>query len=349
MKTTELLKQVEFAGRIIPTNATLPILECVMFENGKLTSTNIEVSVVQKVDVKDKFLVNYRDLKTALKAIKTDKVKIEAFKENTNFRVKVLGVDKKREFTIEGADLKDFPLIPYPKKKNGKLTTGDIEKIVSSVKFTGNDDLRPVMNGVYISKDIVATDAHKLTWKKVQGKVLKPFIMPKQMALLIKGFEDCEVFSTGEKKWITNVRMSQNGVEIIAKTIDGAYPSYKSVIPKKNPILFKIAKKDLIESIECGLICVNTTTHQGRFLLKKSGKVELITEDLYFNKKYNEVLNGKCKLNKGRTFEIGFNLNFLLATIKNINEDVIEMKLSKPNKAGIINKEYLLMPVMLNA
>jgi DNA polymerase-3 subunit beta len=46
-------------------------------------------------------------------------------------------------------------------------------------------------------------------------------------------------------------------------------------------------------------------------------------------------------------FEIGFNGKFLLDILKDITEPQITLELAKPNKAAMINRDFLLMPVML--
>ena len=77
-------------------------------------------------------------------------------------------------------------------------------------------------------------------------------------------------------------------------------------------------------------------------------------EDLDFSNEANERIS--CD-HDGDDIEIGFNAKFLIELLMNVDSDKVILKLSEPNKAGLIipesmdeNEEItmLVMPVMLN-
>ena len=108
---------------------------------------------------------------------------------------------------------------------------------------SGNDDLRPVMSGVFfqLSKDdltFVATDAHKLvkyvrTDAKRRSKAAS-FIMPKTIELvenILSSMDDNIQIEYNQ----TNASFSFENTQLICRLIDGKYPNYEAVIPKREP------------------------------------------------------------------------------------------------------------------
>lgn len=105
--------------------------------------------------------------------------------------------DNPDNFPVTGIrnDGEDFNLLmEFGEREMGFLET--------ALKFVSTDDLRPAMTGIYFSKDIVATDAHRLYWQEIEP-VAHPFILPAKTAkllLLIGGTWDCYGNGTYETK-----------------------------------------------------------------------------------------------------------------------------------------------------
>jgi DNA polymerase III sliding clamp (beta) subunit (PCNA family) len=107
--------------------------------------------------------------------------------------------------------------------------------------FIGDDELRPVMSGVYFDEDgIVGTDAHKL------------LVIPYD----------------GDKRGIFAITNSKSADKKIGEEIDGKYPNYKAVIPK-NPIQHKITVNKLVQFLQAAMNYTNTITRQVRIVVDK--------------------------------------------------------------------------------
>ncbi|MEO1256149.1 MAG: DNA polymerase III subunit beta, partial [Bacteroidota bacterium] len=151
----------------------------------------------------------------------------------------------------------------------------------------------------------------------------------------------------------SNAFFNFNQVKMICRLIDERFPDYENVIPLDNNNTVIVKKNDLLSSLKRIAIYANKTTHQVR--LKITGSELMISaEDLDFSNEANERLS--CE-HDGEDLEIGFNAKFLVEMLGNIDSDEITIKLSAPNKAGIITPNdkddeedilMLVMPVMLN-
>ena len=148
-------------------------------------------------------------------------------------------------------------------------------------------------------------------------------------------------------------RPSDNAV-LVCRLIDGKYPNYEAVIPKKNPNKLTIDRASFLSSIRRVSIFSNKTTHQVRLSIAGS-QLAVSAEDLDFANEANEKLT--CSY-EGEDMTIGFNSRFLMDMLNNLTSEHVVLEMSAPNRAGIILPSepgevgedvlMLVMPVMLN-
>jgi DNA polymerase-3 subunit beta len=227
---------------------------------------------------------------------------------------------------------------------------------------SGNDDLRPVMSGVFFqfstdSLTFVATDAHKLvkyTRTDVTSDDTSEFIMPKKPLQLLKGILLGSENEISIEYNETNAQFSFGESTLTCRLIDGKYPNYEAVIPKENPNQMQLGRVDFLNSVRRVSIFSNKTTHQIR--LKIAGAaLQISAEDFDYSNSAEERLD--CDY-QGEDIQIGFNSRFLIEMLNNMESDNIKLSMSLPNRAGIIspldhteegeNITMLVMPVMLN-
>jgi DNA polymerase-3 subunit beta len=235
--------------------------------------------------------------------------------------------------------------------------------ISKTIFAAGNDDLRPVMSGVFFqfsteSLTFVATDAHKLvkySRTDVTANETAEFIMPKKPLNLLKGIlagsdEDVTIEYND-----SNAKFSFENSVLICRLIDGKYPNYEAVIPKENPNQLTISRNQFLNSVRRVSIFSNKTTHQIR--LKIAGaELNISAEDVDYSNKAEERLT--CDY-QGDDMQIGFNSRFLSEMLSNLNAEDIQLEMSMPNRAGILTPidgldegetvTMLVMPVMLNS
>ncbi|RZW38104.1 MAG: DNA polymerase III subunit beta, partial [Flavobacteriaceae bacterium] len=268
------------------------------------------------------------------------------------------------KYALAYADGAEFPNTVEVEDPNKTVVMGDIlaSAISKTIFAAGNDDLRPVMSGVFFqfSQDnltFVATDAHKLvkyTRSDVKASESADFIMPKKPLNLLKGIlagsEDDVLIEYNE----SNAKFSFHNTQLVCRLIDGKYPNYEAVIPKENPNKLVIDRTQFLNSVRRVSIFSNKTTHQIR--LKVAGaELNISAEDVDYSNKAEERLN--CDY-QGDDMQIGFNSRFLTEMINNLNSDNVQLEMSLPNRAGILTPidgldegeqiTMLVMPVMLN-
>jgi DNA polymerase-3 subunit beta len=265
-------------------------------------------------------------------------------------------------YKLAGQNADEFPKTPMLSSSSSTTFNGSIlaNAINKTLFASGNDELRPVMSGVFCELSaeqvtFVATDAHKLvkhTRTDLSSDKTATFILPKKPLNILKnniGDDDVKVEFNE-----TNALFSLNNTTIICRLIDGKYPNYDAVIPKENPNKLTIETGVLLSSIKRVSIYANKTTHQIRLKIAGSD-LQVTSEDLDFANKAEERLS--CQY-EGTDMEIGFNSKFVIDMLNNIGAEKISLEMSAPNRAGIIlpldgttegeNTLMLVMPVMLN-
>ena len=177
--------------------------------------------------------------------------------------------------------------------------------------------------------------------------------MPKKPLNLLKGILDNGEAKVKVQYNTMNAYFEFNDIQLICRLIDGTYPNYEAVIPKANNNVLTIDRKSLLASVKRVSIFSNKTTHQVRLRINGS-ELNISAEDLDYANEANERLT--CSYD-GSDIEIGFNSRFLVEMLNNLTSTDIQLRLSEPNRAGLLMPEekdenedvlMLVMPVMLN-
>ena len=367
VSSESLLRELQILGGIINNNNTLPILDNFLFHlNGNqliLTASDLETSMSATIEVESQdntvIALPARILLDTLKTFPEQPLTFVKTNENT---VEISANNGK--YALAYLDGEDFPRAaqvrdPIKTKINGQILATAIN---TTLFASGNDDLRPVMSGVFFQFNtseltFVATDAHKLvkyTRTDIKADKNAEFIMPKKPLQLLKSIlqsvDEDLVIEYNE----TNAEFSFENLRMTCRLVEGKYPNYEAVIPKENPNIMQIDRGEFLNSVRRVSIFSNKTTHQVR--LKLAGaELQVSAEDFDYSNKAEERLG--CDY-QGDDMQIGFNSRFLIEMLNNINCDAIKLSMSLPNRAGIITPidhlddgedvTMLVMPVMLN-
>ena len=367
VSSTYLLKQLQVLGGVINNSNTLPILDNFLFDlqqsTLKVSASDLESTMSTTLDVESDSQGQVAvPAKLLLETLKTFPEQPLTFTIEDNNTIEISSNHGKYALAYSNAD--EFPNPIELNDPSETLIPSDVlaTAINKTIFAAGNDDLRPVMSGVFFqfSSDnvtFVATDAHKLvkyTRTDVTANQTAEFIMPKKPLNLLKG-----ILSTSDEQVTiayndSNAKFTFGNSVLICRLIDGKYPNYEAVIPKENPNQLTIGRNQFLNSVRRVSIFSNKTTHQIR--LKIAGaELNISAEDIDYSNKAEERLT--CDY-QGDDMQIGFNSRFLTEMLGNLESDDVLLEMSLPNRAGILTPvdgldegehvTMLVMPVMLN-
>jgi len=368
VSSSQLLKQLQVLGGVINNSNTLPILDNFLFDLNenelKISASDLETTMSTAIEVESESVGSVAiSARLLLDTLKTFPEQPLTFVVEDNNTVEISSNHGK--YALAYADGAEFPKAITLEDPSSTTISGDIlaTAISKTIFAAGNDDLRPVMSGVFFqfSTDnltFVATDAHKLvkyTREDVSATQQAEFIMPKKPLTLLKGILAASDENVTIEYNDSNAKFTFENTVLVCRLIDGKYPNYEAVIPKENPNKLSIDRSQFLSSVKRVSIFSNKTTHQIR--LKIAGaELNISAEDIDYSNKAEERLT--CDY-QGDDMQIGFNSRFLTEMLNNLNADEVQLEMSMPNRAGILTPvdgldegehvTMLVMPVMLNS
>jgi len=346
----ELQKALQVVSGVISSSQSRPILENFLFELDnetlKVTASDGETTLITSLGVKSddsgKLAVPAKIFQDLIKTF-GDQPLTFSVKESESGEGGLLEIlDEKDNYEVALDNAEDYPELPeFDAAQKVTLASGVLADALANTLFaTSNDSLRPVMTGVLFQftekeTNFVSTDSHRLVVYKradVTNKEAVEFIMPKKPLAIFKNIlsssneevtiefnENMAKFTFGENIWI-------------CRLIDGKYPNYSAVIPKENPNVLTVNRNLLLSSIRRASILSNKSTNQVRF--KLSGNIlHLHAEDTEYANKAD--MNIPCDY-KGEDINIGFSSKFLTEMLSVLGSEDITMKMSQPNRPGIV-------------
>ena len=369
VSSTALLSHLQSIGKVIASKNTLPILDNFLFqlEGNTLTVTasDAETRLVTSLEVMNAegsglFCVSAKMLLDPLKELPEQPLTFDV--NDANLEVFIHFQNGKYNFIGQKGDT-------YPQQK--PLSEQAVEVVMDaqlllngisrSLFATADDELRPVMNGVYFdfhTDDLtfVASDGHKLVRLRnlsVQSEERASFILPKKPATLLKNLLAKEEGLIRLQFDDNNAYVRCTNCEMVCRLIEGRYPNYNSVIPKENPFQVTIDRMFLLNALKR----VSVFSNQSSSLIKLHLEDNLLTvsaQDIDFSTSAEERI--PCEYN-GDELSIGFKATYLIDILGNISSTDVILQLADPSRAGLIlpleNQEnedllMLLMPMMLN-
>ncbi len=369
LSSTALSSRLQTLARVINSKNSLPILDSFLFEvrNQQLfitasDSENVMRSVLalDQVDGEGNFAVPNRTLLDAMKELPEQPLTFDI--DLNTLTIKIIYQNGLYNFTAQSAD--EYPRV-QPIPDGATVITIDsqtlADNISRSIFATAQDELRPVMNGIYFdltpnSLNVVASDGHKLVRNKnftIKSENPAAFILPKKPATLLKNVLGKDGGDVVIKFDDRSAEISFADGVLFCRLIEGRYPNYNSVIPQNNPNQLNIDRRSLIGALKRVLPFASESSQLIRFHLE-AGKLELSSEDIDFATSAKEVIT--CEY-AGQSMNIGFKGSSLSEILNNLQGDEVQIELADPSRAGIIvpaqqpeNEDVLMliMPMLLN-
>ena len=368
VSSSYLLKKLQIIGGVINSNNTMSILENFLFElsENKLTvsASDLETTIKGVIEVEStdtaSIVVPYKIL---IDTLKTFTEQALTFIINDNNTIDI--VSNNGKYTLAYLDSQEFPTVVEIENANRVTLMGDIlaTAIQSTFFATGNDDLRPIMNGVFFNFTeealiFAATDAHKLVkYERQDIKSEQPasFVIPKKPLNLLKGILSGSETEVTIEYNESNAKFSFDQLDYVCRLIDGTYPNYEAVIPRENPNKLIVNRTLLLNSTKRISNFASKATHQMRVKIT-GNSLQIFAEDIEYNNRAHETI--PCNY-EGDDMEIGFNSKFFMEMLSNLSSDDILLEMSYSNRPGILTpadgldegeKIYMLvMPTMLSS
>lgn len=296
--------------KLVKGNSIVPIMEDILFLNGKAVVTDLENYILVPFTVPglDKIAIPARMFMKTLGMMPEMTAKME---NNCAAHFS----QSPRKTKLSGDNYENFPKFPFDEDTAypviGKLNSEDMAKLKIAEYFISGDDLRPAMTGVYFNHQfkgkksyICATDAHRLYYEELSTPLEESFILPSKAIDILLAFggewEICQSM-TNDKHLLCFTR--EDGLQVQTRAIDARFPDIVAVIPKDKPLVKLFASPDtMISEIKNAMEYANRSTNQ--VLFSMNGKMKFYSRDVDFGFEYTSEFENKSQ------FEFAFSKKF---------------------------------------
>ena len=371
VSSSALLSLLATTGKVISNKNTLPILDYFLMElegnTLRVTTSDLETTLIGQITVDN--------VESEGTIAAPAKLMLDSLKEFSELPLTIDVNDKNWEIRINwksgslsipgAASAVSYPAVPQLSAEKKELTL-DVDLLVNGINktifATADDELRPVMNGIFINiapeaLTFVGTDAHKLVKyeSETATEVNASFILPKKPANLLKSVLLKEEDAIGVSFDSKNAVFRLKSHTLVCRLIEGNYPNYNAVIPANNPNKVLVDRVELVNGIKRVAVCSNPTTNLIRMDIADN-KIDLTAQDIDFSVSANETI--ACSYD-GQPITIGFKSTFLVEILSNMDTPTVVVELADSTRAGVFKPVYddkqtsatlmLLMPMMINA
>ncbi len=357
-----LLKPLGQVSSVVEKRQTLPILGNVYlrFDDRSLvlTGTDLETEVTTQIDNVDggdgECTVTARKLYDICRAL-PEEATLEMDVSSDRAQIQ----SGKSRFSLQTLPASAFPRVETEQwDTEFDIEQGKLKELIDNTAFSmAQQDVRYYLNGLLLETEAkelraVATDGHRLAMSEItiEGDIGEPrqVIVPRKAVLELGRYLD-------DSTLIASVRMNPNHIQVKAgplvftsKLIDGRFPDYEKVIPRKLSTHLEIERSEFYDVLARAAILTNEKFKGVR--LNLSSKRLLVSAH---NPDQEEASDEMSVDYDGGDLEIGFNVGYLMEALRVLGGDKVDFGLQDPNSSCTVTAPgdeatlYLVMPMRL--
>jgi hypothetical protein len=241
------------------------------------------------------------------------------------------------------------------------ITAEDIHYMDIAKDFVADDELRPIMQKIVIDGDhIVASDAHKLYFRKIAKKHDDQIMFTRQAIMVLKLFphQDYKLYTVGKDYCLTNDNITlwwriegASKHETFEYYCPGkAYVNWKLVVPHEFTGNLIIPINELLLALKSVKYAANSASGMIKFTLGKD-KMKVSGKDLDFGISAAEALDVISLSMSEAVMEFGMNYDFIVQVLNMYKKEgltQVEMKYISNRQAFVIGDSMLIMPMIIN-
>ena len=368
----KVLSALQSVGGIVERRHTLPILANVLIRksgaNVELTTSDLEIQVRTRAQLDGDegdfaITVGAKKLMDILKSLPSDQtVSLTANQSKLTLQ------GGKSRFTLQSLPAEDFPLVQEAADFGPAFSVPQktLKNLISQVHFSmAVHDIRYYLNGILFvaegnSLTLVATDGHRLALAQANLEVDMPkqeVILPRKTVLELQRLlkDDAKGGSNDEAQQMIEMRFAGNqakfnfgGLEFVTKLVEGKFPDFNRVIPKNHKHHITIGRTTLLSSLQRAAI-LTSEKFKGVRMNFAPGLLGIASSNAA-----QEEAKEELEIDYGGdTFEIGFNVGYLMDVLANMSQDMVTVSLQDANSSALITNpefegfKYVVMPMRI--
>ena len=244
-----LAASLSLVVRAVSSRSTLPVLANVLLKADSdgsllLAATDLEIGIVCRascqVEKPGAITVPARTLADLVATLPRDTLDFTLKKNSLEL---TCGASKA---TLHGVSADEFPPIPEIEAEPVlRVPAAELKSLIQRVVFAASEDeSRPVLTGVLLVIDgqtltLAAADGFRLSESKItldqpSGLSLRCIVPARALAELARVTGDAQTVETLRSAGRGQIAFKVAGCQIVSQLIDGSYPDYQQIVPRKH-------------------------------------------------------------------------------------------------------------------
>ena len=350
-----LARGLSIVSKAVSPRSTLPVLANVLIASDegrlRLSATNLELGITcwipARIDEEGSTTVPARTFNDLVSTLPSDQVnlKLDVKTQTLNVRGGTSTND------IKCIDSQEFPPLPVPDLNGAvQINSGDFREMIHQVAFAAStDEARPVLMGVLVQVDkdkltMAAADGFRLSVR--QAILSSP--MPAPVSAIVPAHalkELARVATDGEEpiymvlpKGRGQVVFRVKDVEVVSQLIDGTFPDFQQIIPRKYNSRTLVSTSSLLKACKQAEIFAREGSNVARLNIK-TAQGEMQPSEVEISATSEETGKNETIVEAtvdGSGVLIAFNVKFLREVLEVIRSPNVALETSAANAPGVV-------------
>ena len=377
---SELNIALQLVSRAVSNRPTHPVLANVLLAADEVTgklrltgfdlSLGIQTSISASIESSGAITLPAKLFGEIISKLSNDSPLILTSDEN-NQQVEL--TSKSGTYQVRGMQADDFPDLPLVESGTSlKLNPFSQSSAIKSTLFASStDDAKQLLTGVNLTFDgygieSAATDGHRLAILNLNNILSDPNnnnssndIDKFSITLPSKSLREVDKFlSTCDISQPINFFIDKAQVVFISvdeiitiRSLEGSYPNYSQLLPETFSNVLEFNRKEFISSLERIAVLADQHNNVIKITTDSSAKLIKISTDAQDIGAGSESLPVSFD---GDSFQIAFNVRYLLDGLKVIDSNLIKLSCNAPTSPAVfspvnsnVNFTYLVMPIQI--
>lgn len=366
-----LNKGLNIVSRVAGKNLTLPILNNILISVEKnlinLAATDLELGIkywsLVKTEKEGKITIPAKTISSFVNLLPEDKISLELKNQVLNITCQDF------QTKIKGLSPEEFPIIPKIENNDFIELNCQVfcEGLSQVVDFASLNQTRPELSGIYFNftKDalvLTTTDSFRLAEKSLpfENKNTKEatFILPqktvRELVNILAGQQGKLKLYFSPNQILFEYPMVETQhpqIQIISRLIEGDYPDYQGIMPKKYEAQIILSKEKLLNHIKTAGIFSGKTNEVKIKLNQQKAGVEILSQNPELGENNSFVPGQLTYGGDKKEMEVSFNHRFLIDGLLNIKEPEVIFELNGEDGPAVLkpktdsNYVYIVMPI----
>ncbi len=349
-----LQKGLSIVNRAISSRPTLPILANVLLSTEdsrlKLSATNLELGISvwigAKVEQDGAVTLPARTLYELVSNLSPERVDMELEVRTQTVNLRCGGTTT----NIKGIDASEFPLIPEASADGVAVPAHEFREMIEQVAFAAaKDDNRPVLTGILARFEnnvitLASADGYRLSVRKAYIEnpvkqvvnVIIPAKALQEVARIISDEDELIYISMPEGR--SQVMFHLAEVDVVSSLIEGKFPDYEGIIPRKKSTLTTVYRDELLLACKRSEVFARDNAFTTKISIIPSddgvGPGEMRVRGQSNEKGDNESLVTASV--DGTSVDISFNIRYLIDVLNVIKEDQVVIETNTSTDPGVV-------------